>query len=71
MQHGDNGLLVDFFDPEKIAAAVDDAIARQSELAPMRKRARDSVVKSFDLKRVCLPAQLRMVEALLHRDSSE
>jgi glycosyltransferase involved in cell wall biosynthesis len=71
IRHGENGLLVDFFDPGKIAAAVDDALARQAELAPMRQHARDSVVKSYDLKRVCLPAQLRMVEALLRRDASE
>jgi glycosyltransferase involved in cell wall biosynthesis len=70
IRHGENGILVDFFDPDKIAAAVDDALARQAELAPMRQHARDSVVTSYDLKRVCLPAQLRMVEALLRRDAS-
>jgi len=65
IRHEDNGLLVDFFDTQKIAAAVDDALARQTELAPMRQRARDSVVAGYDLKRVCLPAQLRMIESLL------
>jgi len=71
IRHGENGILVDFFDTENIAAAVDDALARQAELTAMRQHARDSVVKSYDLKRVCLPAQLRMVEALLRRDASE
>jgi glycosyltransferase involved in cell wall biosynthesis len=65
IRHEDNGLLVDFFDAPKIAAAVDEALARQAELAPMRQRARDSVVAGYDLKRVCLPAQLQMIEALL------
>jgi glycosyltransferase involved in cell wall biosynthesis len=71
IRHGENGILVDFFDTGNIAAAVDDALARQAELTAMRQHARDSVVKSYDLKRVCLPAQLRMVETLLRRDSSE
>lgn len=65
IRHEDNGLLVDFFDANKIAAAVDDALARQEELAPMRQRARESVVAGYDLKRVCLPAQLEMMQALL------
>jgi glycosyltransferase involved in cell wall biosynthesis len=65
IRHEDNGLLVDFFDAQKIAAAVDDALARQAELAPLRQRARDSVVAGYDLKRVCLPGQLRMIESLL------
>jgi glycosyltransferase involved in cell wall biosynthesis len=64
IRHVENGLLVDFFDTGQIAAAVDGALARQKELAPLRQRARDTVVSKFDLKRVCLPAQLQMVETL-------
>ena len=62
--HEENGFLVDFFDTEEIGAAVDLALARQSELKPLRQRARQSVVEQFDLKRVCLPAQLAMIEGL-------
>ena len=64
IRHEENGLLVDFFDTGQIAAAVDGALARQKELAPLRQRARDTVVSRFDLERVCLPAQLQMTETL-------
>src|SRR5262245_2255137 len=69
IRHEENGLLVDFFDTGKIAAAVDDALARQKELEPLRQRARDTVLSKFDLKRVCLPAQLQMIEALATGES--
>jgi glycosyltransferase involved in cell wall biosynthesis len=62
---GENGLLVDFFSPEQIAARVDHALSRQNDLSHLRDKARKSVVERFDLKRVCLPAQLSLVERLM------
>ena len=64
IRDGENGLLVDFFSPEAIAEKVDYALGHQAELQPLRERARETVVQRYDLKRVCLPAQLRLVEAL-------
>ena len=61
---GVNGRLVDFFSTEAIAAAVDEALRRQRELAPLRAAARRTVVERYDLRRVCLPAQLDLVERL-------
>jgi len=66
---GENGFLVDFFDPAAIAARVDDALGRVKELAPMRERARQSVVERFDLRRVCLPRQLELVGNSVKRES--
>jgi glycosyltransferase involved in cell wall biosynthesis len=59
-----NGMLVDFFSTEELAARIDDALARQRELAPLRQAARRTVL-DYDLKRVCLPAQLKLVDRLL------
>ena len=64
MRDGENGLLVDFFSPAAIAERVDYALAHQQELAPLRIRARETVVERYDLRRVCLPAQLRLLETL-------
>jgi glycosyltransferase involved in cell wall biosynthesis len=64
MRDGDNGLLVDFFSPAAIAERVAYALERQADLQPLRERARQTVVERYDLKRVCLPAQLRLVESL-------
>jgi glycosyltransferase involved in cell wall biosynthesis len=70
IRDGVNGLLVDFFSTEEIAARIDDALARQQELAPLRAAARRTVVERYDLKGVCLPAQLALVERLLQRQRS-
>jgi glycosyltransferase involved in cell wall biosynthesis len=59
---GVNGLLVDFFSTEEIAARVDEALKDRHQA--MREAARRTAVERYDLKRVCLPAQLRLVEGL-------
>jgi glycosyltransferase involved in cell wall biosynthesis len=69
--HGRNGLLTDFFDTSELAAHVDDALQRQDELKPLREAARRVVLERYDLKRVCLPAQRRLVEALLKGKSAD
>jgi glycosyltransferase involved in cell wall biosynthesis len=71
IEHGRNGLLVDFFSPEKIAAEIDMALQRRSDLVPLKEAARRTVLERYDLKRVCLPAQRRLVEALLERKSAD
>jgi glycosyltransferase involved in cell wall biosynthesis len=70
IRDGHNGLLVDFFSPAGIAERVDDALSRQSELTDLRERARQTVVQRYDLRRICLPAQLRLVEALQSQRSN-
>ena len=64
MRDGENGLLVDFFDTEGIAARVDEAIRKAKELQPLRARARATAVAGYDLRNVCLPKQTALVEAL-------
>jgi glycosyltransferase involved in cell wall biosynthesis len=61
---GVNGLLVDFFSPEEIAARVDEALRGQRKLRKLREAARETAVTRFDLDRVCLPQHLRLVEKL-------
>jgi len=61
---GENGLLVDFFSPESIAARVDEALSHPEELRALRSNARRTAQERYDLKRVCLPAQGRLVEKL-------
>ena len=62
IRDGENGLLVDFFSAEAIAARVDEALSMDSRL--IRGRARATAIEGFDLKRVCLPAQLQLVSWL-------
>jgi glycosyltransferase involved in cell wall biosynthesis len=64
--HERNGLLFDFFDRDALVAAVcrllDDAELRHTLAAAARR----TVVERYDLGRVCLPAQARLIRELLH-----
>lgn len=65
IEHGRNGLLVNFFDPDEIAATVAEAIKHPDRFRQIRDAARRTVVENYDLKRVCLPKQTALVERLL------
>ncbi len=61
IEHGDNGLLVDFFSSDQIADAVVNALENPDAMRPMRARARETVRARYDLKTVCLPAQVELI----------
>ncbi|MDB6001629.1 MAG: glycosyl transferase, group 1 [Rhizobacter sp.] len=61
---GENGVLVDFFSPPQVANAVVEVLANPQDHAALRANARRLIVEQFDLKRICLPAQLNLVERL-------
>ena len=62
IRDGENGLLTDFFSTGRLAERIDQALSMDSR--PLREAARRTVVERFDLKRVCLPAQLELVARL-------
>jgi glycosyltransferase involved in cell wall biosynthesis len=62
MRDGENGLLTDFFSTARLAERIDQALSMDSR--PLREAARKTVVERFDLKRVCLPAQLELAARL-------
>jgi glycosyltransferase involved in cell wall biosynthesis len=58
---GRNGLLVDFFSPEAIAARVAEALDRPSWSAQMGEAARATILDRYDLRRL-LPKQLALLQ---------
>jgi glycosyltransferase involved in cell wall biosynthesis len=64
IEHGVNGLLVDFFDAVGLANAVADVLTAPSGYTHLGQAARESVQQRYDLASVCLPQQLRLVEGL-------
>jgi glycosyltransferase involved in cell wall biosynthesis len=62
IEHGRNGLLVDFFEPQALAASVADALARRSELQHLRDAARQTIIERYDLQQHCMPALLQFVQ---------
>ncbi len=64
IRHGENGLLVDFFNPEALAATLVDALARPQEFQHLRQAARRTVQQRYDLQDVTLPAHLALIDAV-------
>jgi glycosyltransferase involved in cell wall biosynthesis len=58
--HGENGLLTNFFDPQAIAQTVAQALAEPQPR--LREAARRTVVERYDLRSVCLPQWMRLLE---------
>lgn len=48
--HGQNGLLVDFFDPQKLAAQVLETLRTPSDFTFLRRAARETVVNRYGLQ---------------------
>ena len=64
IRHGENGLLVDFFDTTALADTVAECLAQRERFAPLRSQARATAVKRYDIASVCLPQQVALVERL-------
>lgn len=62
IRHGENGVLVDFFDSNAMADAIAGVLADPARMAPMRQRARADALAQFDLKTVCLPRLVTLTE---------
>lgn len=64
LEHERNGLLVDFFSPDEVAAAVVRALEDKAAMQPLRDAARRTVQERYDLKRICLPKHLELIDAV-------
>ena len=59
IQHGENGLLVDFFDVDRWVATILDVLDRPDEFKPLRKAGRQTILDSYTLPH-CLEQMLRL-----------
>jgi glycosyltransferase involved in cell wall biosynthesis len=65
IEHGRNGLLHDFFDVGALSQAMIEACRHPERSAPLRSAARQTVLKRFDQRSVCLPAWLKVIDELI------
>ncbi|HDZ74555.1 MAG TPA: glycosyltransferase [Aurantimonas coralicida] len=65
IRHEQNGLLVDFFDPESIASTVVEAISKPERYRAMRKAARRTAIDRYDLFGVSLPRQKALLKSMI------
>lgn len=63
IRHGENGLLVDFFDVKGWSDTLVDALAHPERFTHLRKAARQTVLDRYDLQSVCLPQMAEYVES--------
>jgi glycosyltransferase involved in cell wall biosynthesis len=70
LQHGHNGLLVDFFDVEAWSTTITQALAKPADYMPLRRQARAEVLAKYDLESICLPRQIKLITALSERASA-
>ncbi|WP_091938636.1 glycosyltransferase family 4 protein [Propionivibrio dicarboxylicus] len=61
IEDGENGLLVDFFNYDDIAGRVLAALDDPGAFTTLRENARRTVVERYDLNRICMPAQMRLI----------
>jgi glycosyltransferase involved in cell wall biosynthesis len=66
IRHGENGLLVDFFDPQALANTIAQAIEQREQLRELRTAARSHVVANLDLNGTCLPAQIDLMSRIVN-----
>ena len=67
IEHGVNGLLVDFFDTAALSRQVIEVLADPGRHHSLGARARDTVVNLYDLKTQCLPQQLNLIAGTDYR----
>lgn len=68
IDHGRNGLLVDFFDPHALAGTIARVLDAPPGAASMRQEARRTAVERYDRRSVCLPAHLELAARLLGKE---
>ncbi len=61
VRHGENGLLVDFFDTTKLARSVSEVLETPLLFKPLANKARESTVERYDLTTKCLPELLALL----------
>ena len=66
MHNGETGMLVDFFDQDALLSQLIRLLKDAGLRARLGGAARQHIRQHYDLKTICLPQQLRWVDALGH-----
>jgi len=61
MRDGDNGLLVDFFSPDQLAASIGKVLDRPAKYQPLRDAARQTILERYGLSSL-LPQHIRLIK---------
>jgi glycosyltransferase involved in cell wall biosynthesis len=61
IEHGVNGLLVDYFDVTALVNQVVTVLKKPDDWTELRANARQTVVNRYDLRTKCLPSQMELI----------
>ena len=64
IRDGENGLLVDLFDTERIAERMIGCLEDPGSYRALRVNARETIIEHYDLQTRCLPAQYKLLRDL-------
>lgn len=62
IEHGKNGLLVDFFSPTELCETIVHACSHRDSMMELRVAARRTIMSRYDLRSICLPRQRSIIE---------
>jgi glycosyltransferase involved in cell wall biosynthesis len=62
LEHGKNGLLVDFFSPQEITETIIRVCESKHRMQELRDAARQTVIDRYDFSSICLPQQINLIE---------
>jgi glycosyltransferase involved in cell wall biosynthesis len=65
LRHGENGMVVDFFDYAELAATIENALLHPKRSARLGRAARATAVRDFDLQSVLLPRWMKLFDDLI------
>jgi glycosyltransferase involved in cell wall biosynthesis len=65
VRHGENGLLVPFYDHDALADTLIEACRAPERHAPLRRAARATALRDYDRRTVCEPAWLALIDEIL------
>ena len=63
VRHGENGLLVDFFDRDALVDTVDEVLRQPEKFGPLRHAARQTIVTRYE-QRECLEKQVALLASV-------
>lgn len=69
IEHGSNGLLVDFFNPSEIATTVCEVLENPFKYSELGSNARQFILKNYDLNTVCLQEYEKILTKLIVKNS--
>tara|TARA_B110000003_G_C16617930_1_gene522002 strand:- start:686 stop:1930 length:1245 start_codon:yes stop_codon:yes gene_type:complete len=65
IKHNKNGMLVDFHDTKGLSELVNTILNNKDGYQKLKTEARKTILDKYDLEKICLPKQIKLVKGLL------